>query len=84
MAEYHIGGGITGIFAGRLNKNKTLWVSKSNCTDEAIDAVRDYIVLHELGGLSGKNQSAGYEWELADGRKLELVVRVCDKEENEV
>lgn len=84
MAEYHIGCGITGIFAGTLNKDKTLWRAKSPCTDEAIEAVRDYMVQNELGGLNSKKQAAGYVWKLKDGRTLELVVRVCGKEENEV
>lgn len=84
MAEYHIGCGITAIFAGTLNKDKTLWRTKSPCTDEAIEAVRDYMVQHELGGLNSKKQAAGYAWTLKDGRTLELMVRVCDKEENEV
>lgn len=81
MAEYHIGCGITAIFAGTLNKNKTMWLTKSPCTDEAIEAVRDYIVQNELGGLDSKKQSAGYAWKLKDGRTLELVVRVCDNPE---
>ena len=76
MAEYHIGCGITAIFAGTLNKNKTRWINKTACTDEAIEAVRDYIVQNELGGLDGNKQSAGYAWTLKDGRTLELVVRV--------
>lgn len=83
MAEYHIGCGITAIFAGTLNKNKTMWTAKSPCTDEAIEAVRDYIVQNELGGLNSEEQSAGYAWALKDGRTVELIVRVCDKEENE-
>lgn len=76
MAEYHIGCGITDIFAGTLNKNKTLWINKTACTEEAIVAVRDYIAQNKLGGLSGEKQSAGYVWTLKDGRKIELVVRV--------
>lgn len=84
MAKYHIGCGITAIFAGTLNKNKTKWKAKSLCTDEAIEAVRDYIVQNELGGLNSGKQAAGYAWKLKDGRTLELVVRVCGKEGNEV
>ncbi len=80
MAEYHIGCGITAIFAGTLNKNKTMWKSKSPCTDEAIEAVRDYIVQNELGGLNSEKQAAGYMWKLKDGRTLELMVRVCSEE----
>lgn len=39
MPEYHVGCGITGIFAGTLNKKGDMWLHKSNVTDEAIDAV---------------------------------------------
>lgn len=79
MAEYHIGCGITAIFAGTLNKNKTQWINKTACTDEAIEAVRDYIVQNELGGLNSEKQSAGYAWTLKDGRTLELIVRVYNE-----
>ena len=45
MPEYHVGCGTFGIYAGTLNsKNKSLWQSKTECTDEAINAVRDYMV----------------------------------------
>lgn len=30
MAEYHVGAGAFGIYAGTLNKNKTLWQNKLN------------------------------------------------------
>ena len=41
MAEYHIGCGAFAIYAGTLNaKNKNLWQNKTECTDEAINAVR--------------------------------------------
>lgn len=46
MAEYHVGCGITAIYAGTLNKNKTMWVNKSNVTDEAFSAVAQYCVDH--------------------------------------
>lgn len=46
MAEYHIGCGITAIYAGTLNKNKTMWVNKSDVTDEAFNAVAQYCLEH--------------------------------------
>lgn len=36
MAEYHIGLGAFAIYAGRLNKDKTMWLDKSDVTEEAI------------------------------------------------
>ena len=46
MAEYHIGCGITAIYAGTLNKNKTAWVNKTDVTDEAFRAVAQYCIEH--------------------------------------
>jgi hypothetical protein len=76
MAEYHVGCGAFGIYAGTLNsKNKTLWQNKTECTDEAICAVRDYMVQECLGGFDcRKSNTGGYEWNLKDGRVLELRV----------
>lgn len=47
MAEYHVGCGITGIFAGTTNKTSTMWVNKSDVTDEAISAVAQFLLEHE-------------------------------------
>ena len=47
MAEYHVGLGITGIFAGTLNKTGTMWVKKSDVTDEAMCAVAQFLLTHE-------------------------------------
>lgn len=78
MAEYHIGCGVFGIYAGTLNsKNKNLWQNKTECTDEAICAVRDYMINELLGGLGcDKAQSSGYQWTLKDGRTVELSVTI--------
>jgi len=47
MANYHVGCGITGIFAGTLNKTNTMWVNKSDVTDEAIKAVAQFLLERE-------------------------------------
>ena len=39
MGKYHIGNGIAGIYAGRLDKTGKMWLEKSEVTDEAIAAV---------------------------------------------
>ena len=81
MAEYHVGCGAFAIYAGTLNsKNKTLWQNKTECTDEALCAVRDYIVQECLGGLHGDKNTGGYEWTLKDGRIVELLVNIKEKE----
>ena len=69
MAEYH---------AGTLNaKHKNLWQSKTECTDEAIDSVRDYMVNKLLGGFDcEKAVSCVYEWTLKDGRVVELRIAI--------
>lgn len=44
MAEYHVGCGAFAIYAGTLNsRNKNMWQNKTECTDEALCAVRDYM-----------------------------------------
>ncbi len=44
MAEYHVGCGITGIFAGTLNKKGNMWINKSDVTDEAIRATAQWLL----------------------------------------
>lgn len=81
MAEYHVGCGAFAIYAGTLNKSKTLWQNKTECTDEAINAVRDYMVQELLGGTECKKaKSSGYEWSLKDGRVVELHVTIKETE----
>ena len=78
MAEYHVGCGAFSIYAGTLNKkNKNLWQSKTECTDEAINAVRDYMVHELLGGFDCKKATtSGYEWTLKDGRIVNLMIEI--------
>ncbi len=81
MAEYHVGAGVFGIYAGTLNKAKTMWQNKTECTDEAINAVRDYMVGELLGGLQcTKAKQSGYEWTLKDGRIVKLLVEIIEDE----
>lgn len=80
MAEYHVGCGAFAIYAGTLNsKNKSKWQNKTECTDEALEAVRDYMVQELLGGICCcKATSGGYKWTLKDGRTVELRVTIKD------
>lgn len=77
MAEYHVGCGAFAIYAGTLNKSKTMWQNKTECTDEALAAVRDYMIDNLLGGT--KAISSGYEWDLKDGRTVELRITIKEK-----
>lgn len=84
MAEYHVGCGAFAIYAGTLNKAKSMWSNKSECTEEAICSVRDYMAANLLGGIScSKASSSGYEWDLKDGRVVELRITIKDKESKE-
>lgn len=77
MAEYHVGCGAFAIYAGTLNKSKTMWQNKTECTDEAINAVRDYMVGKLLGGFDcEKTDKSGYEWKLKDGRTVKLTIDI--------
>lgn len=69
--EYHVGCGITAIYAGLLNKNKTLWLKKSDVTNEAITAVAQYCIEH--------NEALSFE---CNGKKYILSVSE-DKAESE-
>lgn len=84
MAEYHVGCGAFGIYAGTLEpKNKSMWRNKSDVTEEAIEAVRDHMVMELLGGFScSKASSSGWVWALKDGRVVELRVMIKEDEEN--
>lgn len=46
MAEYHVGLGTFGIYAGTLKK-KDEWKDKSEVTREAIDAVAGFLLLNQ-------------------------------------
>ena len=57
MSEYHVGCGITGIFAGTLNKKDHMWLHKSDVTNEAFSAVAQYCVDHDVAmnfNMNGK------------------------------
>lgn len=76
MSEYHVGCGLAGIYAGVL-KNRGEWKDKSECTEEAIETVRDYMVDEFLGGLDcSKATGGGYTWHLEDGRVVELKINI--------
>lgn len=76
MKKYHVGAGLAGIYAGTL-KNEEEWKDKSDCTEEAITAVRDFMVDDLLGGIAcTKTNKSGYSWKLKDGRNVILEVRI--------
>lgn len=44
MAEYHVGCGIAGIYAGTLNPKGDTWRNKSDVTHETLCAVAQYLL----------------------------------------
>lgn len=55
MAEYHVGCGALGIYAGTLNRYKNLWQNKSDVTDEAVSAVARYLLQEDESLLFSHN-----------------------------
>ena len=47
MADYHVGCGAFGIYAGTLDKSGTKWKNKSEVTNEAFCAVAQYCLEHD-------------------------------------
>lgn len=82
MAEYHLGvSPLTNtIYAGTLNKSKTMWQNKSDVTEEALVCVRDH--LFSLAEQEGKSET-GFEWDLKDGRRVQLLVKILPKEDSD-
>ena len=78
MTEYHVSAGAFGIYAGRINKKGDKWLEKSDVTDEALSAVRDY--LYDQAIAEGKS-ICGYEWDRKDGKVVELIVKIRDGED---
>ena len=75
MTEYHVGcGPISGeIFAGTLSKNKDRWLNRSTVTDEAINAVRDHLIVM---AKQEHKEWYGYEWSLKGGGKVTLSIKI--------
>ena len=82
MAEYHLGQSpITNtIYAGTLNKAKTMWINKTDVTEEALACVRDH--LKQLADEAGKSEF-GYEWDTKDGKTVQLLVKIMPKEDDD-
>ena len=73
MAEYHVGCGITAIFAGTLNKKGNMWLHKADVTNEAFDAVAQYCLEH--------NEAMNFNYK---GKKYRLCVEEikAEREDN--
>ena len=76
MAEYHVGKGLAGIYAGTIEKSG-LWRNKSDVTDEAIAAVFSWFADH-MSKILELDESAEYSVTYPSS-KYELVMR-CKEE----
>ena len=47
MANYHVGCGIAGIYAGILNKKGDMWINKSDVTQEVLNCAFEYLYSNE-------------------------------------
>ena len=67
MAEYHVGSGFAGIYAGTLKKNGEEWNNKSDVTNEALCAAAQYLL---FGGKEFRFEHMG-EWYVMRIEELE-------------
>ena len=75
MAQYHVGCGLAGIYAGTLKKSGDDWKNKSLVTDEAIGAVIGYMY-YQMGEEAN---AIAYAVKLKDGKYARLKLEVSDK-----
>lgn len=48
MAEYHVGCGAFGIYAGTVSKDGKMWRNRTDVTDEATSAVAQYLLQEDV------------------------------------
>lgn len=81
--EYHVSAGVFGIYCGTLNnprKDGTItWKNKTECTDEALCAVRDFL---KTEADSYNLSRHGYEWTLKNGEIVRLIIEIDGRESN--
>ena len=61
------------IIIGRLGISGRRWLEKRECTFEAVDAVRDFMV-HK----AGYKNSFSYGWKRSDGKNIVLTVAIIE------
>lgn len=74
MAEYHVGCGLAGIYAGTILK-PGVWKSKSPVTDEALRATAEYM----MGKIEADHEAYEISWtNRTTGKKIVLTCRVIE------
>ena len=75
MAQYHVGCGIAGIYAGTLKKSGDEWLNKSDVTNEAINSVAQYMYFKIPKG----ENAFSYGFKMRDGKYIRLKIESSDK-----
>ena len=75
MAEYHVGYGLAGIYAGTLKPNGKEWRNKSDVTEEAVCTVASFMYFNIP---KGENTFA-YGFRMRDGKYVRLTVESSDE-----
>ena len=74
MAEYHVGCGMAGIYAGTISK-PGIWKSKSPVTDEALRATAEYM----MGKIEKGHEAYEITWtNRTTGKKIVLTCKVVE------
>lgn len=72
-----MGAGLFGIYCGTLNKPRkdgsVTWKDKTECTNEAFCAVRDFL---RLKVESEELSRYGHEWTTTDGKVVRLILEI--------
>ena len=75
MAQYHVGCGLTAIYAGTINKKGDTWINKSAVTNEAINAV----IQHMYFAMPEEENEFAYAVKMNNGKFARLKLEVTDK-----
>ena len=78
MAEYHVGCGAFGIYAGTVNKKGDMWLNKSEVTEEATHAVIQYV---KQKMLLDKKSTRTDKFTFVDGSMMHVTYEVLGQTE---
>lgn len=79
MAEYHVGCGAFGIYAGTVNKKGDMWLNKSEVTEEATHAVIQYV---KQKMLLDKKSTRTDKFTFVDGSEMHVTYEVLGQTED--
>ena len=70
MAQYHVSCGLAAIYAGTVKSGGKVWRNKSEVTEEALAAVRDWMRMMR----PEDSDQIGYAWHKKDGGQVTLTL----------